>query len=155
MGTPTALADDADTAMTTLTKHADARFLHSEITDRIIAGFYDTYDELGYGFLESNYANGLGLLLREAGLALEREVPVEVQLRGTPIGLYRLDMIVERRVVVEIKASKAIGLADERQIQNYLRATNLEVGLLLHFGPCPAVRRFVFENTRKPQTRIR
>lgn len=141
--------------MTTLTKHADARFLHSELTDRIIAGFYDTYDELGYGFLESNYTNGLALLLREAGLMVQREVPVEVLFRGTPVGLYRLDMIVEERVIVEVKASKAIGLADERQVQNYLKATSLEVGLLLHFGPSPAVRRFVFANSRKQQPSIK
>jgi GxxExxY protein len=141
--------------MMTLTNHVDPRFLYSELTDRIISCFYDAYDELGYGFLESNYSNGLALLLREAGLEFEREVPVEVLLRGTPIGLYRLDMVVEKRVVVEIKASKAIGLPDERQLQNYLKATNLEVGLLLHFGPQPRVRRFVFDNLRKRRLAIK
>ena len=140
--------------MTTRTPHTDARFLHSEITDRIIACFYDTYDELGYGFLESNYANGLSLFLRKEGLAFEREVPIDVMCCGVPVGRYRLDMVVEHCVVVEIKASVAIGPADERQLQNYLKATNLEVGLLLHFGPQPRVRRLVFTNARKPPARI-
>ena len=136
--------------MTTLTNpRVNPSFLHSEITDRIIAGFYDTYDELGYGFLESNYANGLMLFLRAACLKVEREVAVEVLCRGAPVGLYRLDMVVEEKVIVEIKATTSIGTADERQVQNYLRATNLEVGLLLHFGPKPQVRRFVFTNSRK------
>jgi len=140
--------------MTTLTKpRVNPAFLHSEITDRIIAGFYDTYDELGYGFLESNYANGLTLFLRAAGLLVDREVSVEVLCRGAPVGLYRLDMVVEEKVVVEVKATSAIGIADERQVQNYLRATNLEVGLLLHFGPKPQVRRFVFTNSTKTPTK--
>jgi GxxExxY protein len=140
--------------MTTLTtSRVNSDFLHSGITDRIIACYYGTYDELGYGFLESNYANGLTMFLREAGLFVEREVPVEVLCRGQPVGFYRLDMIVERCVVVELKASVSIGIADERQLQNYLKATQLEVGLLLHFGPQPKVRRMVFSNSRKPQNR--
>jgi len=142
--------------MTTLTRsRVNPSFLHSEITDRIIACFYDTYDELGYGFLESNYANGLAMFLLAAGLRVEREVAVEVLCRGAPVGLYRLDMVVEAKVVVEIKATTSIGIADERQVQNYLRATNLEVGLLLHFGPKPQVRRFAFANSNKPPTKIR
>jgi GxxExxY protein len=138
--------------MTTLRRNVDLRFLHSETTDAIIGCFYDTYHELGYGFLESNYAKGLTLFLEKAGLHVEREVPVEVRCLGVSVGLYRLDMVIDQKVIVEIKATQSIGSAEERQIQNYLKATSLEVGLLLHFGPKPAVRRFVFANSRKQPT---
>lgn len=129
--------------------HSNPAFLHSGLTDRILAAFYDVYNELGYGFLESIYTNALALQLTRWGVAAAREAPVEVLLRGEPVGSYRMDLVVNDRIVVEVKSSRLIGAAEERQLLNYLRATRFEVGLLLHFGPAPKPRRFVFTNEMK------
>lgn len=126
-----------------------SRLLHGDITEQVIGGFFDVYKDHGFGFLESIYANSLAVELRSRGLELAREVPIEVTYRGVPVGIFRYDMIVAGRVLVEIKSTKAITDADERQIQNYLKATNIEVGLLLHFGPSPQYRRFIYTNDRK------
>jgi GxxExxY protein len=123
--------------------------LHGEITGRVINAFYATYDCLGTGFLESVYRAGLALELADAGLRLRREVPIDVWMKGHRIGHFRADMIVNDVVILEIKASRAVDDADRRQVMNYLRATDVEVGLLLHFGPKPAFQRFFFENTKK------
>lgn len=118
-----------------------------DLTGIVIGGFYTVYNALDYGFSENVYASALSLELRRRGLKVEREVPVEVFYLGQPIALYRMDMIVERSLLVEIKASPAVGEADRRQVLNYLRATHLPLALLLHFGPKPDVKRFI--STRK------
>ena len=137
-----------------MTEHENPRvrgeFLHSDITERIIGGFFEVYDELGYGFLESNYTEALSRVLTGFGLRVAREVPIDVLFRKRSVGRYRLDMVVDDKVIVEVKATRALVEADERQLQNYLRATPMEVGLLLHFGPKPAVRRRAFTNAAKP-----
>ena len=123
---------------------------HEAITERIIGEFYNVYDSLGHGFLESSYEEAMVIALQAAGLRVDRQVPVTVYFRGQAIGTYKADLIVESSVVVELKASRAIDSAHEAQLINLLRATRLEVGLLMNFGRRPAFRRFVFANDRKP-----
>jgi len=118
--------------------------LHKELTDQILKSFFSVYNALGYGFLEHVYANALSLDLRKRGVLVEREVRVEVQFEGQPVGAFRMDMTVNGIVIVEIKAGAAIAAADQRQLFNYLRAASMPVGLLLHFGPSPQFRRFVW-----------
>ena len=109
--------------------------VEQELTHKIIGGFFETYNELGFGFRESIYKRGLEIVLRRRGLLVEREFPVEVFFQGTQIGFHRIDMLVEGRVIIEAKATHKLLYADKLQLMNYLAAMNLEVGLLLHFGP--------------------
>ena len=120
-----------------------------DLTGKIINAFYAAYDELGYGFLESVYSAAMAYELERRGLKFTREASVDVYYRGFKVGHFRTDIVVEGRVLVEIKASRSIDESDRRQILNYLRATNLEVALLLHFGPKANFLRLIFENTRK------
>jgi GxxExxY protein len=117
--------------------------LERRLTGEIIGAFYDCYNELGYGFLESVYRNSLTNELRCRGLVVEPEAPLEVSYRGVPVGYFRLDLLVERRVAVELKSTLILGPTDQRQLINYLRAAGLDVGLLLHFGPEPKFHRLV------------
>jgi GxxExxY protein len=128
--------------------------LASDVTERIIGAFFEVYRDLGYGFLESVYTNAVAVELGRSGMAVSREAPVEVVYCGVPVGHFRLDMVVENTVIVEVKASKALTDGDERQLLNYLRATDFEVGLLLHFGPTPRFRRLVYANRRKRPRRV-
>jgi GxxExxY protein len=116
------------------------------ITRRIIGAFYDVYDGLGYGFLESVYANALAFEIVGRGLHVVREASTEVRYKGEVVGSFRADLLVESRVVVELKSSRKLDAAHGAQLLNYLRATDLEVGLLLHFGPRASFQRFIASN---------
>ncbi len=118
------------------------------LTYSIIGAFRDTYNELGDGFLESIYAKALERELSRRGHVVAREVSVQVYYKGEPIAWQRLDMVVEGKVVVEIKAGEILPPRATRQLLNYLRATRLEVGLLLHFGPKPKHLREFSSNER-------
>src|SRR5271168_641817 len=107
---------------------------HHELTEKIIGVFYDVYNELGHGFLESVYEQALAVAFLEAGLKVERQVAVPVWFRGKSVGDFRADMVVEGKVLIELKAARTIESAHEKQLLNYLRATEIEVGLLLNFG---------------------
>src|SRR5260370_20531001 len=107
---------------------------HFELTDKIIGIFYDVYNELGYGFLDSTYAEEMLIALEQTGLKAEREVGVPVWFRGKKAGQYFADLVVDNRVLLELKASRALDKAHEAQLLHYLRATEIEVGLLLTFG---------------------
>lgn len=120
--------------------------LEQDITESIIGAFYTVYNELRFGFLESVYATALEELLSERGHVIAREATVPVCFRGKPITTQRLDMLVDNRVVVEIKSTEILHRSAHRQLLNYLRATALEVGLLLHFGPEPRFYRVVQSN---------
>ena len=122
---------------------------HSELTDRIIGIFYDVYNELGHGFLESTYAEAMAYALEEAGLTAIRERAVPVWFRGKKVGQYYADLLVNNSVLLELKATRAIESAHEAQLLHYLRATEIEVGLLLNFGIRPQFRRLLFDNERK------
>lgn len=122
---------------------------HSDCTGRIIGVFYDVYNELGYGFLESTYAAAMLVALEESGLIAAREVSVPVWFRGRQVGQYFADMVVENKVLIEFKAARHLESAREAQLLHYLRATQIEVGLLLNFGLRPQFRRLLFDNERK------
>ena len=127
------------------------RFLHSDLTDKIIGVYYEVYNELGHGFLESVYSEAMVRALKAAGLSVERESLLNVWFRGEPLAQFRADLIVNKLVLLELKAAKSVEPVFEAQLLNYLRATEIEVGLLLNFGPRPVVRRLVFSNDRKNQ----
>ena len=122
---------------------------HSNLTDKIIGVFYDVYNELGHGFLESTYSEAMALALTESGLANAREVPVPVWFRGRKVGQYFADLVVESNVLLELKATRTLESAHEAQLLHYLRSTEIEVGLLFNFGPRPQFRRLLFDNQRK------
>jgi GxxExxY protein len=122
---------------------------HSELTEKIIGVFYDVYNELGHGFLESTYAEALVVALEESALTTAREVPVSVWFRGRKVGQYYADLIVDGVVLLELKAARTLESAHEVQLLHYLRATEVEVGLLLNFGLRPQFRRLLFDNERK------
>jgi GxxExxY protein len=131
-------------------QHPDSsKLLHAELTEKVIGIFYDVYNELGYGFLESVYENGLSLALSEAGLTVARQKLIDVWYRGTKIGEFRADMIVNNVLLLELKTATTIDHSFEKQTKNYLKATDLEVALILNFGPAPQFRRLVLENARK------
>jgi GxxExxY protein len=124
-------------------------YKHSELTEQIIGVFYDVYNEMGFGFLESVYRNALHLALLEKGLTVEPEFSVSVFFRGKNVGNFQADLLVNNSVLVELKTVETILPIHEAQVLNYLRATSLELGLLLNFGPKPQIRRLVLENRRK------
>ena len=123
--------------------------LHEKLTDRVLGGFYQVDRELGSGFAESVYAPAMECVLTDFGLRVEREVPIPVHFRGKQIGLFRADMIVESVVLLEFKAMREPDPQFEAQVLSYLRATRVEVGLLLYFNPKPTFKRLVFGNSRK------
>lgn len=118
--------------------------IEERLTGQIIEAFFATYNALGYGFLESPYSNALAFELMDRGLTVRREVPVELSYRRQKIGFHRLDMVVNDKVVVELKASEQLVDANYRQLLNYLRASGIQVGLLLHYGPSPKFKRAVW-----------
>ena len=122
---------------------------HAELTDKITGVFYDVYNELGHGFLESTYAEAMVVALEEAGLAATREVAVPVWFRGRKVGQYFADLLVNDTVLLELKAARTLESGHEAQLLHYLRATEIEVGLLLSFGSRPQLRRLLFDNERK------
>ncbi len=127
----------------------DRNYKHSELTDLIIGVFYDVYNELGFGFLESVYRDSLLIALREKGLAAEQEVATAVYFRKNKVGDFKADLIVNGCILIELKTAETLAPAHEAQVLNYLRATSLELGLLFNFGPKPQVRRMLFDNDRK------
>jgi GxxExxY protein len=125
------------------------------LTRRIIGAFYDVYNALGYGFLESVYRTALEREIVERGLHVVREAGAEVRYKGAVVGVFRADLLVESRVVVELKSCRRLEPAHPAQLMNYLRATDLEVGLLLHFGPRPAFQRFIATNDHPGARKLR
>jgi GxxExxY protein len=125
---------------------------HEALTAKIIAVFYDVYNELGHGFLESVYENSMVIALRAAGLSVQQQVSLPVYFRGQKVGEFFADLIVEGLVIVENKAARAIDPSHEAQLLNYLRATMMEVGLILNYGLKPEFKRLAFDNGRKKQS---
>jgi GxxExxY protein len=126
-------------------------------SEAVLAAFYRVYNELGTGFLESVYEAALAIVLGSMGLHVERQAPVSVHFRGSVIGSFRIDLLVESAIAVELKASRMLDRAHEAQLLNYLRASELEVGLLLNFGEQPSFKRLAYSNERKraPRTGVR
>lgn len=127
----------------------ERRYKHSEMTEKVIGIFYEVYNELGFGFLESLYEEAMAVVLKSKGIEFQRQVRVPVWFRGEKIGFYEADLVVGGVVLVELKACKALDPGHEAQLLHYLRSTEIEIGLLLNFGPKPQVRRMAFDNSRK------
>ncbi|MBI4931768.1 MAG: GxxExxY protein [Bacteroidetes bacterium] len=124
----------------------NTELLHSDITKRIIKCFYEVYNTLGYGFLEKVYETALYLELKNENLIVDRQRPIEVYYKNELVGNYFADLIIENSVIVEIKAAEGIAEEHEFQLINYLKATDIEVGLLLNFGKKPEFKRKIFSN---------
>jgi GxxExxY protein len=122
------------------------------LTEKIIGVFYEVYNELGFGFLESVYREAMRIALGQAGLPVEVEVSVPVSFRGSLVGVFRADLVVDGRVVIELKTAESISKAHEAQVLHYLRASTMEIGLVMNFGPDAKFRRIVMQNVRKKRT---
>lgn len=123
--------------------------LEKKLSETLLDSFFFVYNEFGYGFLESVYANALATELEYRGVRVRRQVPFELHHRGKQVGRYRADLLVESRVLIEVKSTRNLVEADERQLLNYLKATPIEVGFLIHFGPKPKFFRRILTNDRK------
>jgi GxxExxY protein len=124
-------------------------FKHREVTQKIIGVFYEVYNELGHGFLESVYQDSLVIALNSSGLNALTPVDIPVWFRGQRVGKFEGDVLVENCVLLELKAARSLDTAHQAQLLNYLRATDIEVGLLLNFGLKPEFKRMLFDNPRK------
>ena len=131
------------------------RFQHKELTGKVIGVFFDVYNELGHGFIESVYEKSLQHALVSIGLKACRKIEIPVRFRGQTVGDFEADMLVEDCLLIELKAVSALHSAHEAQLLNYLRATDIELGLLLNFGLKPQFKRMVFDNERKLQRKSR
>ncbi len=120
------------------------------LTNQVIKVFYQVYNELGYGFLERVYQNAFYLALGEAGLQVEANRKIKLWFRGVQVGEYIADLVVNDEVILELKAAEVLIEEHEAQLINYLRGTEIEVGLLLNFGKKPEIRRKVYANELKP-----
>ena len=120
--------------------------IHEGLTHSVIGAFFEVSRTLGFGFLEHVYVASLTRELHDLGHSIGREVSVPVLYKGEEVARQRLDMIVDGKLVVEIKSTRILHEGSVRQVANYLRATNLELGLLLHFGPRPRFYRVICTN---------
>jgi len=127
----------------------NTNYKHSEITDKIIKAFYNVYNKLGYGFLEKVYEHAMLIELPKFGLSCQNQFPIKVYYDNKAIGDYFADIIVNDVVIVELKAAESLCSEHECQLINYLKATELEVGLLLNFGKEPHFKRKVLTNDFK------
>jgi GxxExxY protein len=127
----------------------NADFKYFLLTQQIIGVYYEVYNELGSGFLESVYQKSLALALKSAGLAVCSRIDIPVWFRGQQVGKFEGDLLVEKCVLLELKAARALDSTHQAQLLNYLRATDIEVGLLLNFGPKPEFKRVAYDNSRK------
>ena len=125
------------------------KLVHSGLTDSIIKTYYDVYNELGYGFLEKAYQNAMYLELKRKGFDVEAQKQIKVYFKEVIVGEYYADLIVSQTVILELKASEVLVYENELQLLNYLRATDIEIGLLMNFGKKPEFKRMIFTNDRK------
>lgn len=124
-------------------------FKLKSLTEKIISAFYRVYNKLGYGFLEKVYENAMAIEFKRLGIDAIAQSPITVLYDGKIVGEYFADFLVGSKVIVEIKAVRTLASEHEAQLLNYIKATDVEVGLLLNFGPQPEVKRKVFDNYRK------
>lgn len=122
---------------------------YGELTQKIIGVFYDVYNELGHGFLESVYEDAMAIALRDGGLEMSKQAPIPVWFRGHRIGDFKADIVVDGKLVLELKTARTLDPAHEAQLLHYLKATEFEIGLLLNFGSRPQFRRLILDNDEK------
>ena len=131
----------------------ERELIHEETTNEIISAFYHVYNELGFGFLEKVYQNALYVELMSRGFSVQPQKQIDVFFKGIKVGEYYSDMIVDNIVILELKAKESLAPEHEAQLLNYLKATEIEVGLLLNFGLNPQFKRKIFTNDRKKSKR--
>ena len=124
-------------------------YLHQQLTDQAIKAFYKVYNTLGFGFLERVYQNALFIELRNLGLQCETQKQIKVNYEGYEVGIYYPDIMVNDLLILELKAAESVVEEHELQLINYLKATEIEIGLLLNFGKKPEIRRKIFTNDKK------
>ena len=128
-----------------------AKLIHEDLTKSVIGAFFEVYNEEGFGFLENVYANYMQVELRQRGHVVQREVTIPIDYKGSPVRACRVDMVVDALLIIEVKSTTLLHPTARRQLRNYLCATGITVGLLLHFGPEPKFYREVF--TKKDRNR--
>ena len=133
------------------TNNKSQGLLHKELTEAILGIFFDVYNKLGYGFMESVYEKAMLQALRTGGFKAENQVSIHVQFQGQPVGDFKADILVNDLILIELKAVRFLDNTHSAQTQNYLRATRIEVALLMNFGPKPQFKRLVFENRLKKE----
>jgi GxxExxY protein len=121
-------------------------FQHSEITEKIIKSFYRVYNTLGYGFLEKVYENAMYIELKNEGLFVEKQKQIKVFYNDLEVANYFADLVANNVIIIELKASEFLCEEHEYQLINYLKATDIEIGLLLNFGKKPEFKRKIFTN---------
>ena len=124
-------------------------YMYTELTEKIIGCAFKVYNQLGAGFLEKIYENALAIELKDAGLSAQQQYPIKVYYNEIVIGDYIADIVVEDRVIIELKAVNNLAKAHEVQLVNYLKATKIEVGLLINFGDTISVKRKVLSKNHK------
>jgi GxxExxY protein len=123
--------------------------LHKELTESILKVFYEVYNELGYGFLESVYQNAMYFELKSQGFKVEAQKKIKVYYKNELVGDFLADLLINDLLIIELKACDTLVKAHYAQTLNYLKAINIEVGLLLNFGEKPEIKRLIFTNDRK------
>jgi len=126
---------------------------HSDLSEKILKVFYQVHTELGFGFSEKVYQKAFGIALRKSGLKVDEQVPIKVYYQGEIVGEFFADMLIDDVILLELKAASEIINEHEAQLLNYLKATDIEVGYVLNFGPSATFRRKVFDNERKGSLR--
>lgn len=123
--------------------------LHEETTEKIIKAYYKVYNTLGYGFLEKVYENAMAIELRKMGFKVNKQKNIKVYYESEEVGDYFADLLIDDLIIVELKAADGICENHEAQLTNYLKATTIEIGLLLNFGKKPEFKRKIFHNHLK------
>jgi GxxExxY protein len=123
--------------------------LHKKITDAVLKAYYDVYNDLVYGFLEKVYQNAMYFELKSLGYKVEAQKQIKVYFRNQLVGEYYADILIEDKIIIELKACELLMNVHVAQLMNYLKATEVEVGLLLNFGEEPEFKRIIYTNDRK------
>jgi GxxExxY protein len=129
---------------------APQSLLHGDLSGRVIGLYYDVYNDLGPSLPEAAYQRSMAIALTEAGLLCEREVPIQAMFRGHVVGEYRIDLVVERQIILECKTADSLSPNFQAQVRTYLKVSGLSLGLILLFGCKPAVQRVIYETARIP-----
>ena len=124
-------------------KYTDNNYLYSDITNKILSAAHRVYHKLGAGFVEKVYENALTIELKRMELTFNQQYPIKVYYEGIIVGEYIADLIIEEKVIVELKAVNQLNRSHEVQLVNYLKATGIPVGLLLNFGDRLDIKRRV------------
>jgi GxxExxY protein len=139
--------DDTDDAETTQMSPLPT-YPHRELTGEIIGAFFKVYNYFGYGFLESGYRRALAVEMKRRGLEVDEEMSLQMIYEDVVVGTYRADLVVNRSIIVETKAGLNLDPSTMVQVLNYLRIMKLDIGLVLHFGPRPSIKRLIASRSR-------